>query len=269
MSSRLMLVEDDPGVMRALTRVLWDLGELVIAFSGDEAIATLERSSLEGAIDLAALVIDPGLGPGPDGFGVERAARAFGFAGAVLMLTGRSSDEMLAAANKRHIPLLSKLFFLEKPIRGDDLKAEILSRVHIDIAANDPRLVDEFDRARITPKDRGILLAAVNRRTREELLHDLDITKEDCKWHVHQLLARLDLRGHTLEDAGRLLRERVFARPRPRDASYEELIARTMRVQDASRAPHKSGARAIAVPMSPKKAIAFPVVKSPSSTGRK
>jgi FixJ family two-component response regulator len=235
-----MIVEDDPGVMRALVRVLWDLGDLVIAFSGDEAIMTLE-----GSINLAALVIDPGLGPGPDGFEVDRAAGALGFAGAVLMLTGRSSDEMLAAANKRHIPLLSKLFFLEKPIRGNELKSEILAHAHVDIAANDPRLLDEFDRARITPKDRRILLGAMNGHTKEELLHELDLTKEGCKWHVHQFLARLGLRGRSLEDAGMVLRERVFARLRPRDSRYEQLIARTTEVRDASRALHKSGAHPI------------------------
>lgn len=86
MPGKILIVEDDPAIAQALSRLLAREGYFVSAQASTEAALALLRQDPE--YDLALL--DVGL-PGQDGFACCRALRAAGWHAPVLMLTGRSA----------------------------------------------------------------------------------------------------------------------------------------------------------------------------------
>ncbi|MBM4195441.1 MAG: response regulator, partial [Gemmatimonadetes bacterium] len=81
MSARILLVEDEPGVVRVVSDLLRAEGHVVeTAKDGTTGL----RRATEETFDL--LILDVML-PGPGGFDICHAARERGFDGAILMLT--------------------------------------------------------------------------------------------------------------------------------------------------------------------------------------
>ncbi|HEY2574210.1 MAG TPA: response regulator transcription factor [Verrucomicrobiaceae bacterium] len=122
MSARILIVEDEPGVLVVLTDLLQSAGHVVeTARNGD---AGLRRAS-EGAFDL--LILDVML-PGLSGFEVCHGARERGFDGAILMLTARSRipDRVKGLRTGADD-------YLAKPFDSEELLARVsalLRRVH-------------------------------------------------------------------------------------------------------------------------------------------
>jgi two-component system response regulator MprA len=85
MSSRILVVDDDPTVLRMLVRTLAAEGhEVEAAADGGAALAAVERRAPD------AVVLDVAM-PGMDGLAVCRRLRAGGFTAAVLLLTARDA----------------------------------------------------------------------------------------------------------------------------------------------------------------------------------
>jgi two-component system alkaline phosphatase synthesis response regulator PhoP len=122
MNSRILLVEDEPGVVLVVSDLLRAEGHTVeVAEDGDCGL----RRATEERFDL--LILDVML-PGKSGFEICHAARERGFDGAILMLTARGQvrdrvDGLRTGADD----------YLVKPFDPDELLARIsalLRRVH-------------------------------------------------------------------------------------------------------------------------------------------
>jgi CheY-like chemotaxis protein len=112
----ILLVDDDPGVRYALTEVLRDRGDHVIAVdSGPRALAMLER--LLDGVDV--VVTDLSM-PGMDGLELvsQISARAPGLP--VILLTAHGSDRLVRIASSR-----GACRCLSKPFDIDDIARAI------------------------------------------------------------------------------------------------------------------------------------------------
>jgi len=113
--ARIILIEDDEGNRRSLTRALSREGYEVSAFARAEP--ALER--LRGDRDVAVVVTDLVL-PGTDGLGVLEQAREIQPGIGVLMITGHASVESAVDAMKR-----GAADYLTKPVHLDELRERV------------------------------------------------------------------------------------------------------------------------------------------------
>lgn len=122
MNSRILLVEDEPGIVQVLVDLLQAEGHVVeTAGDGDSGL----KLACAGGFDL--LILDVML-PGLSGFEVCREARDQGFGGAILMLTalGRVPDRVQGLR-------IGADDYLVKPFDPDELLARVdalLRRIH-------------------------------------------------------------------------------------------------------------------------------------------
>jgi len=112
--SRLLVVEDEPGIAFALEADLRAEGyEVVVATTGDEAM----RAVGAGSIDLVLLDV---MLPGKDGFEVCREMRRSGFRAPIVMLTAKSQE-----AEKVMGLELGADDYITKPFSPRELRARI------------------------------------------------------------------------------------------------------------------------------------------------
>jgi two-component system alkaline phosphatase synthesis response regulator PhoP len=207
MSSRILLVEDDPGVVLVVADLLRAEGHTVETAPDG---ATGLRLATEESFDL--LILDVML-PGPDGFDICHAARERGFDGAILMLTARGqvSDRVQGLRTGADDYLL-------KPFDPDELVARVaalLRRVHkrqltpvmrIEFGENTVDFARmEFTRRgrrlELTPKEAELLRFLINHRgqvlTRERILKQVwkeqpHITARTVDVHIAWLRQKLE-----------------------------------------------------------------------------
>ncbi len=112
MTSRILLVEDDPDVQLIVADLLRGHGHQVdVAAGGEEAL----RTANEQQFDL--MILDLML-PGINGFEVCRAVRERGFDGAILMLTARSQvDDRVEGLRTGADDYLTKPFDFQRTAR--------------------------------------------------------------------------------------------------------------------------------------------------------
>jgi two-component system alkaline phosphatase synthesis response regulator PhoP len=123
MSARILLVEDEPGVVLVVSDLLRAEGHAVEAARDGK---TGLRRAMEEKFDV--LILDVTL-PGASGFDICRAAREHGFDGGVLMLTARGQ----VADRVEGLRRAGADDYLVKPFDPDELLARVtalLRRVH-------------------------------------------------------------------------------------------------------------------------------------------
>jgi DNA-binding response OmpR family regulator len=112
--SRLLVVEDEPGIAFALEADLQAEGyDVVVATTGDEAMRTVGA----GSIDLVLLDV---MLPGKDGFEVCRDMRRSGFRAPIVMLTAKSQE-----AEKVMGLELGADDYITKPFSPRELRARV------------------------------------------------------------------------------------------------------------------------------------------------
>ncbi|MBW8868942.1 MAG: response regulator, partial [Acidobacteria bacterium] len=120
-SPAMLVVDDEPGVVRLIERFASNLGfEVKTASSGREALEKLETENV------AVALVDLRM-PDVDGLDVLRGIRAAGAGCHVILMTGHASIDTAIEAIK-----LGAMDYLSKPFDFDRLR-ELLSQVRQDI----------------------------------------------------------------------------------------------------------------------------------------
>lgn len=176
-----LIVEDDLGTIRALSRILGRYRGVVCARTVDEGRVTLGGD----ASVWTGLVVDVGL---PDGSGLEivRVARAHLPVVPVLVLTGRHDPPVI---NRSH---QLRAEFCCKPASEDDVVAFARRAVALERIPNErlALVVDEFCRERdLTPREVEVVLAAQS-NSRGELSERLGVSRNTLKSLVRSLLGK-------------------------------------------------------------------------------
>ena len=177
------LVDDDPGVLKALSRVLRQEGWAVETFESAEAF--LARTDLA---EDGCLVLDVTM-PGLDGLELQRRLAEAGRSLPIVFLTGHGDIPMSVRAIKA-----GASDFLTKPVQARALVTAIRSAIEQTVSARRARAEDAKVRQRIaslTPREREVLTALAAGRLNKQIAADLGIVEQTVKFHRARIMERM------------------------------------------------------------------------------
>ena len=180
------LVDDDPGVRKALSRVLREEGLDVEAFESAEAFLERPRDRPGGC-----LVLDVTL-PGLDGLELQRRLAVAGEALPIVFVTGHGDIPMSVRAIKA-----GAADFLTKPVQAQALLTAVHSAIeqHRAVRAAQADAAKLRERlATLTPREREVLAALVAGRLNKQIASDLGVVEQTVKFHRARIMERMQAR---------------------------------------------------------------------------
>ena len=183
----IFLVDDDPGVLKALTRVLHAEGWRVETFESAEAFL-----AYADPVALGCLVLDVEL-PGLDGLALQRRLTETGRTLPIVFLTGHGDIPMSVQAIKT-----GATDFLTKPVNADRLLGAVRAAIDQHASTQQAREdVAEFRRrlASLTPREREVLTAVAAGRLNKQIADDLNIVEQTVKFHRARVMRRMKARS--------------------------------------------------------------------------
>jgi len=180
------LVDDDPGVRKALSRLLREEGLDVEAFESAEAFLERPRDRPGGC-----LVLDVTL-PGLDGLELQRRLAVAGQALQIVFVTGHGDIPMSVRAIKA-----GAADFLTKPVQAQALLTAVHSAIeqHRAVRAAQADAAKLRERlATLTPREREVLAALVAGRLNKQIASDLGVVEQTVKFHRARIMERMQAR---------------------------------------------------------------------------
>jgi FixJ family two-component response regulator len=176
-------VDDDPGVLRALTRLLRSSGREVLAFASSEAFL--------GQHDLAApgcLVLDVAM-PGKNGLELQRDLVAAGVDRPVVFITGNGDVPTSVRAMKA-----GAVDFLSKPFDDSQFLAAVgaaIERDRISRRTRRERHAVEQKVASLTSRERQVLEHVVAGQLNKHIAADLGTVEKTVKVHRGRIMRKM------------------------------------------------------------------------------
>ena len=189
------LVDDDPGVLKALSRLLGTKGYDVRPYSSPQTFLEEHEVDVPGCA-----VLDVSM-PGLDGLEVQRVlTAASGHHRPVLFITGKGDIPTSVRAMRA-----GAIDFLTKPVKDKDL-FEAVSRAE-GRDAESRRLHSEMESVQtkvsnLTPREREVLTHVVAGRLNKQIAGDLGTVEKTIKVHRSRMMEKLGIR--TVADLVRL-----------------------------------------------------------------
>lgn len=179
----IFLVDDDPGVLKALARVLREEGWQVETFESAEAFLARRDFRVHGC-----LVLDVAL-PGLDGMELQQRLAEAGQRLPIVFLTGRGDIPMSVRAMKA-----GAVDFLTKPVLAETLLAVV--RAAIDKGASERQVRADLTQlqerfASLTPREREVLAAVAAGKLNKQIAFDLGIVEQTVKFHRALVMERM------------------------------------------------------------------------------
>jgi FixJ family two-component response regulator len=189
------LVDDDPGVLKALSRLLRTRGYDTRSFTSAEEFLERHDPAVAGCaiFDLAM--------PGLDGLGLQKVFKDSGNQRPVIFLTGKGDIPKSVQAMKN-----GAVDFLTKPVNDFALLDAITRAEQDDAEARHTRaeLAAIDDRiATLTPREREVLSHVVAGRLNKQIAADLGTVEKTIKVHRGRMMEKLGVR--TVADLVRLV----------------------------------------------------------------
>jgi FixJ family two-component response regulator len=188
------LVDDDPAVLKGLSRLLRSAGLTVATFSSSQDFLGHYHSNAPGC-----LVLDVAM-PGLNGLELQKALAANGSGIPIIFLTGHGDIPMSVQAMKR-----GAADFLTKPVNDDDLleavraaleKDRVDRRAHAEVAETQQRL------ATLTSREREVLEHVVAGQLNKQTAADLGIVEKTIKVHRSRMMQKMKV--HSVAELVRL-----------------------------------------------------------------
>ena len=179
------MVDDDPGVLRSLGRLLASVGYEVTLYQSAFEVLDVGLELTSGCI-LVDLCM-----PGIDGFELQARLKEMGSGLPVIVLTGQADVSTAVQAMKT-----GAVDFLEKPVDPEQLLAAV------DDALSDTRRTSAsqkvIEAARhigtLTPREQDVLSALALGRSNKVIAGDLGISVRTVEVHRARMLERLGVR---------------------------------------------------------------------------
>jgi FixJ family two-component response regulator len=181
------LVDDDPGVLRALQRLLHAEGFETRAFPDAGAFLVAHDMNLPGCA-----VIDLGL-PDLDGLALQQRLTAEGRACPVIFLTGQGNIPAAVEAMRG-----GAVDFLTKPVDAAVLLAAIRGALLRDAEARARGDTDAQQRARLTtltPREREVMAEVVTGRLNKQIADRLGAAEKTIKVHRGRMMRKMGVRS--------------------------------------------------------------------------
>jgi len=194
----IFLVDDDPSVLKALSRVLREDGFSVEMFESAEAFLARPDRKAEGC-----LVLDVTM-PGLDGLELQRRLAAAGESLPIVFISGHGDIPMSVRAIKA-----GATDFLTKPVEAKALVAAVRAaieqhamtrRAAADAADLQQRL------ASLTPRERDVLAGLATGKLNKQIAADLGVVEQTVKFHRARIMDRMRAKtsAELMAIAGRL-----------------------------------------------------------------
>jgi FixJ family two-component response regulator len=203
----IFLVDDDPAVCKALSRVLREEGWNVETFESAEAFLAREDGQRPGC-----LVLDVTM-PGLDGLDLQRRLIKEGQTLPIVFLTGHGDIPMSVQAIKA-----GAADFLTKPVNSEALLSAVSAAVEQDVSARPARAeIAGFEHrlATLTSREREVFAAVVKGRLNKQIAADLGIVEQTVKFHRARIMKRMQARtaAELMHMAAKLGIEAAVAEP--------------------------------------------------------
>ena len=186
-SATVFLVDDEPGILKSLTRLLRTEGFTVVAFSSAQTFLAAYRPS-----DLGCLVLDVAM-PGIDGLELQHRLNHEGLMLPIIFLTGHGDIPMSVRAIKA-----GAIDFLTKPVNDADLlravraalqRAEEQRALVAETAALSERL------AQLTPREREVMQHVITGKLNKQIAADLGTGEQNIKIHRGRVMQKLGVQS--------------------------------------------------------------------------
>ena len=188
------LVDDDPGVLRGLTRILNAKGYDIQAFASATDFIVRHDRSIPGCA-----ILDVSM-PDLDGLELQKVMNADGFERPVIFITGVGDIPTSVQAMKA-----GAIDFLTKPVKTADLLAAVALAEKKEAMALAHRIdLDSINRrlSALTPREREVLTHVIAGRLNKQIAADLGTVEKTIKLHRGRMMHKLGVR--TVADLVRL-----------------------------------------------------------------
>ena len=188
------IVDDDPAVLKALTRLLFARGYDVRAYASPRGFLANHDPTVPGCA-----VLDVSM-PGLDGLELQQALTAGGSHRPVVFITGKGDIPTSVRAMKG-----GAVDFLTKPVNDKDLLESIARAEELDAKSRqiDAELASiQTKIATLTPREREVLSHVVAGRLNKQIAGELGTVEKTIKVHRSRMMEKLGVR--TVADLVRL-----------------------------------------------------------------
>jgi FixJ family two-component response regulator len=196
------LVDDDAGVLKALSRLVRARGYEVRPFTSSQEFLAHHDAAVPGCA-----VMDVAM-PGLDGLALQQALSAEGTHRPVIFITGKGDIPTSVRAMKA-----GATDFLTKPVR-EDVLLEAIARARVEDArsrqAHAELAAIEARMATLTPREREVLVHVVAGRLNKQIAGDLGTVEKTIKVHRSRMMEKLGVR--TVADLVRLAEKAGISR---------------------------------------------------------
>ena len=203
----IFLVDDDPGVLKALSRMLDAKGYEVRAFSSSTEFLAQHDPSIPGCA-----IFDVSM-PGLDGIELQAALKAGGVERPVIFITGVGDIPVSVHAMKA-----GAIDFLTKPVRSRQLLTAIAQAAENEAQALQRRseLAELNGRiAKLTPREREVLTHVIAGQLNKQIAADLGTVEKTIKLHRGRMMRKMGVR--TVADLVRIAQRAGIHPSRQRD----------------------------------------------------
>jgi FixJ family two-component response regulator len=182
-TSTVFIVDDDPRVRKALTRLLRTVGLETLAFPSAEAFLEQHDPAMPGCV-----VLDLAM-PGLNGLEAQQALTDGGCGRPIIFLTGQSDIATSVRAMKA-----GAVDFLTKPVNGTDLLVAVRNALKIDHAARQAEAVLREIRRRLatlSSREREVLARVVAGRLNKQIAAELGTVEKTIKVHRSHVMEKM------------------------------------------------------------------------------
>jgi FixJ family two-component response regulator len=182
-SARVFLVDDEPGMLKSLTRLLRAEGFTVVTFPTAEDFLGVCQPS-----DLGCLVLDVAM-PGIDGLQLQERLSREGVMLPIVFLTGHGDIPMSVRAIKA-----GAVDFLTKPVNDTELLRAV--RAALQKAEQQQAFVAETAMlrerlAQLTPREREVMQHVIAGKLNKQIAADLGTGEQNIKIHRGRMMEKL------------------------------------------------------------------------------
>jgi len=177
------LVDDDPSVLGAMTRVFRAEGWPVETFRSAEAFLAREQPWAYGCIVLDVTM------PGLNGLELQGRLAGMGVSLPIVFVSGHGNIPMSVQAIKS-----GATDFLTKPVPAEVLTAAVRAAIDQDAAARRSRAGTAALRERLdalTPREREVLVALAAGKLNKQIAADLGVVEQTVKFHRARVMERM------------------------------------------------------------------------------
>jgi FixJ family two-component response regulator len=183
----IFLVDDDAGVLKALSRLLRAKGYDVRLFASAEEFLERHDAAVAGCA-----VFDVSM-PGLDGLALQQIFTADGNQRPIIFLTGKGDIPKSVRAVKA-----GAIDFLTKPVSDKDLLDAIARAVEVDAGTRQTSAHLAAIQAKIrtlTPREREVLTHVIAGRLNKQIAGDLGTVEKTIKVHRGRMMEKLGVRS--------------------------------------------------------------------------